>query len=286
MQNNVCHQKIVRDSNKEKDLVRFSLTDAELLNLTLDDFTFREITAHAEKKIAKEFILENEYLGTLGPNSPLIYGAYYKGRLCGVNFFSLPNSFSKILSDDAPQVERLISRGACSSFTPVGLASKFLTWAIKDIVNKTDFRVFIGYSDPMANELGTIYQACNFYYLGNDFGTEYMYRDPYNGRLVSDRLFRHRSAYKNYAKELGIKWQRNWSNEKHTKVLWENMPDGIEAKLRQMGKDKLAEAERVYCPPKHKYVCVLGRDKKETRDLRKVFNKRNKVYPYPKERGK
>ena len=36
---------------------------------------------------------------------------------------------------------------------------------------------------------------------------------------------------------------------------------------------------------KHKYVYVLGVDKKETRELRREFLERNKVYPYPTERG-
>ena len=38
--------------------------------------------------------------------------------------------------------------------------------------------------------------------------------------------------------------------------------------------------------PKHKYAYVLGRDKKETMKLRKLFEERNKIYPYPKNRGK
>lgn len=37
--------------------------------------------------------------------------------------------------------------------------------------------------------------------------------------------------------------------------------------------------------PKHKYVYVLGENKAETKYLRKMFVSRNKIYPYPKERG-
>jgi hypothetical protein len=43
------------------------------------------------------------------------------------------------------------------------------------MVKNTDKRVFSGYSDPKANEVGIIYQACNFEYLGNNFGNYYFY---------------------------------------------------------------------------------------------------------------
>ena len=39
-------------------------------------------------------------------------------------------------------------------------------------------------------------------------------------------------------------------------------------------------------PSKHKYAYILGKDKRETNYLRKIFENNNKLYPYPKERGK
>ena len=44
--------------------------------------------------------------------------------------------------------------------------------------------------------------------------------------------------------------------------------------------------EYIKVKPKGKYVFVLGKDKKETKALRRKFLELNKVYPYPKERGK
>ena len=37
---------------------------------------------------------------------------------------------------------------------------------------------------------------------------------------------------------------------------------------------------------KHKYAYVLGKNKMETKNLKKLFESRNKTYQYPKERGK
>ena len=181
---------------------------------------------------------------------------------------SVPNAFSKLLGDDTDKIERLISRGACISWSPKCLASAFLMWCIKWMVDNTEFRLFTAYSDPDAKELGTIYQACNFFYLGQHSGAEKRYRNPYTGKIVSDRFFRQKSAYKRYCMELGIEWGGAPTEQ-----------------LRDYARKKMRESEVVEYPKKHKYAYVLGRDKRETKFLRKKFLQLNKVYDYPKQRG-
>lgn len=44
------------------------------------------------------------------------------------------------------------------------------------MVKNTQYRLFTAYSDTEAKELGTIYQACNFYYLGKKSGAGYQYK--------------------------------------------------------------------------------------------------------------
>lgn len=44
------------------------------------------------------------------------------------------------------------------------------------------------------------------------------------------------------------------------------------------------ESQKLYFPNKHKYAFVLGRNKRETKQLRQQFLQNNKIYPYPKER--
>ena len=156
--------------------------------------------------------------------------------------------------------------------------------SIKWMARNTQYRLFTAYSDPTAKELGTIYQACNFYYLGQKSGTTTRYINPYTGKVVSDRFFRQKTAYKKYASELGIEWCKDWAGKNG--MLWDNIPDDIEAKLREYGKNKQAASEKIEYPSKHKYAYVLGRDKRETKMLRKIFEERNKTYAYPKQRGK
>ena len=47
-----------------------------------------------------------------------------------------------------------------------------------------------------------------------------------------------------------------------------------------------AKAQKINYEPKHKYVYVLGRDKRETKKLRQMLERNVQIYSYPKERGK
>lgn len=98
------------------------------------------------------------------------------------------------------------------------------------------------------------------------------------------RTFRSRSYYKRYAKDLGIEWKDSWS--KGDAVYFNNIPDDLEKQIREYGKYMQNNSKKIQIPSKHKYVYVLGASKLETRRLRKSFESENKVYPYPKERGK
>ena len=279
-----CWQHDIRLNNLEEDLrfCKFTLDDVK--NLKVSDFLFKPITDKGERKSAIEFIKRHEWLGNLSQYTTHWFGAYHKHMLAGVILMNMPNAFSKLLGEETPKLERLISRGACVSWSPKNLGSSFIMWCINWMVKNTNYRLFTAYSDPTAKELGTIYQACNFYYLGNTSGTGTRYVNPYTGKIVSDRFFRVRSAYKKYAKELGILWEKNWNNDQ--KMLWENVPPEVEKQLRDVSKTKQSTSKKILMPMKHKYAFVLGASKAETKKLRKQFTDKNCVKPYPKERGK
>lgn len=65
-----------------------------------------------------------------------------------------------------------------------------------------------------------------------------------------------------------------------------NIPDDVEQQIRSYEKQLQRSAEKIIIPAKHKYVYVLGASKLETKRLRKEFESCNKIYSYPKERGK
>ena len=280
-----CYQYQRRLDTIEEDKLIHNMSDEDIAKISLDDFTFKNIISKEDKAKATEFIKRYEWLGTIGSYPTHWFTAYYKGILSGVIIMSMPNAFSKLLGKETKNIERLIARGASASFCPKNLGSKFLMWCIKWMVDNTQYRLFTCYSDPQAKELGSIYQALNFFYLGQKSGTNVRCVNPYNPKsLITDRAFRARSFYKHYAKDLGIEWQKNWNNDQ--KILWDNIPNDIEKRLRDYSKEMYKNAEKIEFPSKHKYAFVLGRNKTETKELRRTFLKLNKTYPYPKERGK
>lgn len=283
-----CYQYQKRLDTREDDIVFFKSqgwTDEDIGNINLDDFVFSYIESKEDKANATEFIKRYEWLGTCGSYPTHWFSATYKGFLFGVVIMGMPNAFSKLLGEDTKNLERLIARGASSALAPPNLGSKFLTWCMHWMVANTPYRLFTCYSDVEAKEMGTIYQSLNFYCLGQGAGTGIRCINPYNPtKVITDRAFRARSFYKRYAKDLGIEWQKNWSNDQS--MLWENIPDDVEQKLREYSKEMFAKAEKIKFPKKWKYAYVLGKDKRETRELRKKFLELNKIYPYPKERGK
>lgn len=282
---NHCWQYDIRLSKEKEDREFIKNTfNIEIEDISIKDFEIRQITSKEDKQEAIEFIKRYEWLGTITQYSTHYFGAYYKGVLGGVTIFSMPNAFSKLLGEDTKNLERLVSRGACASWTPKGLASHFLMSSIRHMVATTQYRLFTAYSDPTAKELGTIYQSTNWYYLGQKSGTTTRYVNPYTGKVVSDRFFRQKTAYKKYAVELGIEWEKEWTGK--SGVNWELVPDEIEKQLRDYSKKKQSESKSIEYPNKHKYAYVLGRSKLETKRLRKMLESNVKIYPYPKERGK
>lgn len=278
-----CFQYQRRLDTYEEDKEKYGWSDEDIKKIKLSDFNYIPLTSDKERSDATEFIKRYEWLGTIGSYPTHWFGAYYNGILGGVIIMGMPNAFSKMLGENTKDIERLIARGASASWCPMNLGSNFLMWCIKWMVKNTKYRLFTCYSDPQAKEKGSIYQALNFYYLGRKSGTTVRCINPYNKeKIVTDRAFRARSFYKRYAKDLHIEWQKDWNNDQ--KILWENIPDDIEKQLRDYSKKMYEESEKIEFPSKHKYAFVLGKDKRETKALRKLFIENNKTYPYPKER--
>lgn len=278
-----CWQYQIRLDNFDRDVEESGLSYDYVYNLTVSDFHYKHVTDKNEKKIMKNFIENHEWLGKISQYPTHWFACYHKDILAGVVIMNTPNAFSKLLGEKTKDIERLLSRGACISWSPKNLASSFNMWSVKWMAKNTSYRLFAAYADPSANELGTIYQACGFYYLGQKSGTREMYVNPYNGKLVSDRFFRQKTAYRKFAEELGIEWQKEWMHENG--MNWHLIPDDIENMLRAYSKKKMSECKKYQYPPKHKYAYVIGANKKETKSLRKEFESRNKIYDYPVRRG-
>jgi hypothetical protein len=289
-----CWQYDIRLKNREMDLFVGGMSEENVANLKVSDFVFAYEPKEEVWEEAKEFIVRHEWLGKMGLYPTHIFTARYKwmlyssngkGTLAGVIVMDMPNAFSKALGEDTRKIERLISRGACISWSPKNLASSLLSFSMKWMVKNTRFRLFNAYSDVEAKELGTIYQACNFYYVGKNAGAMKQYQLP-DGTWKSDRYFRSRSTYKRLAKEADIIWKDEWQNK--DRIIWDNMSDEQEEEIRNISRNFMKSLPVKVAQRKHKYCYVLGNTPKETRYLRRKFEEINKkkITTYPKERGK
>ena len=169
------------------------------------------------------------------------------------------------------------------------MISRSLDWMVKN----TEFRIFTCYADVEAGEMGTIYQALNFWYLGKTSGTLKQYFDLNNPNLgwFCDRHFRHWSMWKKYSYELYsddiFRNHPEYCNQYSPN--WDLIPNNIVKELKQKQKDYAASCQCRITPPKHKYIMIKGKHKSETKFLEKIFvklnlNIYNNRYNYPKNR--
>ena len=291
---NHCWQYEIRLKNYNNDLKEANLTEDIVKTLTTKDFNFEYVDKTNKHKCYEisQFIERHEWLGKM----PIWITHRFVARLklnnilAGVIVLSTPNTFSYLLGKENKNIEKLISRGACVSWSPKNLASWLIMKSIKFMVKHTEFRIFTAYSDPEAKELGTIYQACNFLYLGNSFGGKLQFFDNANPKRgwFGVNGFSDRSQIIRYAKLLNIKWQKSWykyvgSKQNYRKINWHNIPKDIALKLKAARKQHQNKCQKRQSLSKHKYAYILGKNRKETRELKKML--KVKTYPYPKERG-
>ena len=62
-----------------------------------------------------------------------------------------------------------------------------------------------------------------------------------------------------------------------------NIPEDVALKLKAARKQHQNKCQKRQSLSKHKYAYILGKNRKETRELKKML--KVKTYPYPKERG-
>jgi hypothetical protein len=290
-----CWQYEIRQQNLISDLKEANLTEEEYNSLRIEDFEFSYVDKEDKKQCEeiKHFIERHEWLGKLParPTHRFIARLKKNGIIAGAIVMATPNAFSHILGKENRDKEKLISRGACISWAPKNLGSWLIMKSIKWMVKNTQFRMFSAYSDPEAKELGTIYQACNFIYLGQKSGTAKQYFDPNRPELgwFSDRDFRKKSKYKLYAQRIGLTFEEWKGYMKKYSPNWEIIPEEIKIKIKEEEKKYRESCKCRDMKPKHKYIYILGRTKKETKELKKLFEKNNPKLlqlEYPMERGK
>src|SRR3990172_9366555 len=127
-----CWQHDIRLQNIKQDILESNLTVNEVNALKVSDFEFRYVDK-SEKEMCKnivDFIKRHEWLGKMPMRPTQRFIATYRGIIAGAIVLATPNSFSRLLGERTKDLEKLISRGACISWSPKNLASKLIMWSI------------------------------------------------------------------------------------------------------------------------------------------------------------
>lgn len=225
----------------------------ERLDLSLHNAIIKPISL----SYAKEIIEEYEYLGCLAAVNWYQYGIFFKDldngeEICGgVVVFGQEYAENRGVWDKYGYTGKIIllNRGVCLHWTPKNTNSHLIMEAIKLLPEK--YEVITATVDPDAGEIGTIYQACNWYYVGALRKNKNRLNVIINGKKYGSRTIR----------------------QKYGTMAKDKLPELIKAKL---GDD--AEIEFVQVHAKHRYFYFKG-NKAVKRIHKKALEEQIKEYP-------
>lgn len=149
----------------------------------------RAIVRPVSRRIAEQIILKYEWLGTMaqsGYHYGLFFGSYCAGVCCiaaggGTGGVNAAAEFGLRPSELAT-----LARGACVHWAPSGSNSKLVAWTCRFLARETRCRLILAYSDTDAGEIGTVYQAANWVYVGRGKPTT-QFVAP-NGRIYDQKV--------------------------------------------------------------------------------------------------
>ena len=120
-----------------------------------------------DRKTAKRIVEKYEWLGCMPAIVKYCFGIFWEGICAGVVCYS-PEYIENLGRWDKYDFTGkiiLLSRGVCIHWAHEHSASKLITSSIKMLPEK--YKIITATVDDLAGEIGTIYQACNFHYVGS-----------------------------------------------------------------------------------------------------------------------
>jgi len=192
-------------------------------------------------KLAKDIIIKNHYSHTF-PAAELYLGFYIDGKLNTVVLYG--QSTASKMADSLPGKYWELVRLFSFDWAGKNMESYCIGKSIRYIKEKyKNIKVLVSFADPEQGHDGTIYQATNWLYCGKS--------QPDEWYIVDGEKIHPRSMVAKYGTR-------------------------SEGKLKEMG----IEFERKLLTGKHRYVYILGNNKKENRYLKSKL--KYDVLPYPK----
>lgn len=129
----------------------------------------KAIVRPISRRLAEQVILRYEWLGTL-PNVRAYYGLFFGPYLAGATAIAVGNGTAGMMTARhygvTQQELATLVRGACVHWAPPGSNSKLVAWSTRLLAREHPAKIVIAYADTEAGEIGTIYQACGWTYIG------------------------------------------------------------------------------------------------------------------------
>ena len=233
------HQYIIREKYQLEDNNTRGFFEDHPQNPDLKSAIIKKIDFNT----ASTIILKYEWIGTmpLPKSCRYIYGLYFDNILGGVIIYVHPST--RQFEKEYPRQVVQLNRGACAYWTPKNSASRLIAESLHDL-RKNNIKLIIAYCTIEAGEIGTIYQALGWWYVGDTTPSKVYYLDNH---WVSERTLADKK-----------KWAKNRG---------------------QMWIDKFKNLPTKQLQGKYKYIKMLG-TKKENERIQQVFNYSS--LPYPK----
>lgn len=233
-------QRVVRD--------RVATPKPEGVRLSLKRARIRPIS----KRLATEVIVRYEWLGTMSATQ-YHFGIFFPGEdgrehIAGVTCVGGSHCTAGPYTHCMFEIERsdllILARGACVSWAPPNTNSKLVSWTTRLLRKEGLGKLVIAYADEQAGEIGTIYQACGWTYVGRGRPTVHEIVSP-EGVVSNTQIFANRMETE------GVSWQE--AKQRYLDEGWE---------FREPN-------------PKHRYVCQVADDEK----LERVLEDLSEPYP-------
>lgn len=201
-------------------------------------------------RLAQQIILKYEWLGTMAKTQHH-FGIFFGMHLAGVTCCGIGGTAGNNVHRPF-EVERhellTLARGACVHWAPPGTNSKLVAWSVKHLQRMKRGKVMIAYADSDAGEIGTIYQACGWHYIGASGWVPQMVAP--NGRVYDCRIVSEAAG------KSGVSWVAQ--RDAMVRAGWTEQRSN----------------------PKHRYCVILDKD-----DRALAERVRTMEQPYPKRAG-
>lgn len=204
------------------------------------------------RKLAEQIILKYEWLGTMATTG-YHYGIFFDDFCAGVTCIAAGATTGGVNIHKPFRVcgDQLgvLARGACVHWAPSGANSRLVSWSSRLFKrDKPDAKLMLAYSDSDAGEIGTIYQACNWIYIGKGASTRQWIAT--NGRVYDQKLPYDlkrrkggtRAQWCERLRQAG--WREQQSNPKHRYVYVLDKSDrALVERVERMRKSYLKRAD-------------------------------------------